>query len=134
MVEEWKGLARASEDGGRTGRARWVSGCPVRAACGGVGGNRSLLLVPEPITSELWSEVTSILRNVRMDRLSEIDESGDPQESLSRRAKQPSAGGQMVVDSSKSGMQRAANPMQPRSPAQGRKVRPLSSDGILAER
>ena len=89
-------------------------------------------MVPEPITSELWSEVTSNLRTVRMDRLSEIDGSGDPQESLSRRAKQPAAGGQMIVYSSKIGTQRAVNPLQPPSPALGRKVRPLSPGCILA--
>ena len=106
----------------------------MRAACGGVGGNRLLLLVPEPITSELRLEVTSNLRNVRLGRMSGIDESGDSQESLSQRARQPSAGGQMVVYSSRSGMQRAANPMRPESTARGRKVRPLSSDGIAGER
>ena len=93
-----------------------------------------LLMVPEPITFELWSEVTSNLRNVGMGRLSEIDELGDPQESLARRAKQPSAGGQMMVYSSKSGTQRVVNPWQPPSPALGCKVRPLSTGGILAER
>ena len=90
-------------------------------------------MAPGPITSELRSEVTSNLRNVRLGRMSEVDESGDPQEALSRRAKQPSAGGQVVVYSSKSGMQRAATPMRPESPALGRKDRPLSSDGIFGE-
>ena len=82
LAEEWRVLARAYESGDRTGRARWVSGCPARAARSGVGGNRLLLMVPEPITFELLSEVTANLRNVRLGRLSEVDDLGDPQESL----------------------------------------------------
>ena len=111
-----------------------MSGCPVCAACGGVGGKRLLLLVPEPITSELWLEVNANLRNVKLARLSEVDEVGDSQESLSQQAKQPSAGGQMVVYSPKDGSQRAVLPMRPEGMARGRKLEQLSSDGIVGER
>ena len=67
-------------------------------------------------------------------RVSEVDESSDSQESLSQRAKQLSAGGQMVVYSPKDGKQRAVNPMRPEGAVRGRKVEPLSSDGIVGER
>ena len=93
-----------------------------------------LLMVPEPIAFELRSEVTANLRNVRLGRLSEVDDLSGPQESLARRAKQPSAGGQMVVYSSKSGAQRVVNPSQSPSFALGRKVQPSSESGIPAER
>ena len=93
-----------------------------------------LLMVPEPITFELRSEVSANLRNVRLGRLPEVDDLGDPQHSFVSRAKQPSAGGRMVVYSSKSGTQRVVNPWQTPSPALGRKVQPLSEGGIPAER
>ena len=93
-----------------------------------------LLMVPEPITFELRSEVTANLRNVRLDRLAEVGDLGDPQQSLALRAKQPSAGGRMVVYSSKSGTQRVVNPRQHPNPAVGRQVQPSSENGIPAER
>ena len=106
----------------------------MRATWGGVGGNRMLLKVPEPITSELWPEVTGDLRNVRLGRLSEVDARGDPQQSSVSRAKQPSAGGRMVAYSPKSGTQRAVEPWQSPDLALGRKAKPLSEGGIPAER
>ena len=93
-----------------------------------------LLMVPEPITFELRSGVTANLRNVRLDCLSEIDDRGDPQQSLVSRAKQPSAGGRMIVYSPKSGTQRAVEPWQSPNLALGRKAQPLSEGGIPVER
>ena len=93
-----------------------------------------LLMVPGPITFELRSGVTANLRNVRLDCLSEIDECGDPRQSLASRAKQPSAGGRMIVYSPKSGTQRVVEPWQSPSPASGPKAQPPSEGGIPAER
>ena len=62
-----------------------MSGGPLRAAVSGAGGNRLFLVVPEPITAELWRAATGNLRNVEMARLSEIDRIGDAQVSLAPR-------------------------------------------------
>ena len=110
MVNEWEELERSYIDGDTTVHARWMSGGPVRAAIGGIGGNRWLLMVPEPITAELWRAVSGNLRNVKLTRLSDIDGAGDADASLAQRAKQPSAGGIMKVFSSKTGMRRNVEP------------------------
>ena len=82
----------------------------MRAAIGGIGGNRWLLMAPEPIPAELWRSAPGNLRNVKMTRLSEIDRAGDAQTSLAQRAKQPSAGGTMKIFASKTGTRRHVEP------------------------
>ena len=93
LAADWKGLDSAYASGDRVGHAGWVPGCPVRAACGGVGGNRLLLLTPEPVAWEFWSAVTANLRNVNLASFERVDGLGDPLESLSHCAKQKSVGG-----------------------------------------
>ena len=97
MVDEWDEHERAYTQGDHAAQARWMSGGPVRAAIGGVGGNRWLLLVPEPVSAELRRSVSRNLRNVKMTHLAEVDRIGDAQVSLTQRAKQPSAGGAMTI-------------------------------------
>ena len=111
MADEWEELERAYMQGDVTVQARWMSGGPVRAAIGGVGGNRWLLMAPEPVPAELWRLVSGNLRNVKMTRLTEVDRAGDAQTSLAQRAKQPSAGGTMTVSSPKTGTRRHVTPL-----------------------
>ena len=110
MIDEWQELEQAYARGDATVQARWMSGGPVRAAIGGIGGNRWLLMVPEPISADLWGSVSGNLRNVKLTCLSEIDRDGNAQLSLAQRAKQPSAGGAMMVFSSKTGSRRHVAP------------------------
>ena len=67
-------------------------------------------MVPEPIPASLWESVSGNLRNNRSSLLSVVDESKDPLLSLSRRAKQPSTGGEMTIYSSRSGGRRTIKP------------------------
>ena len=106
-------------------------GCPARVACGGVGGNRVLLLTPEPVSRDIWMAVN--LRNVNFASMAEVDKLGDPLESLPQRAKQKSAGGAAVAYASKNRAQRRANPMWSQSTARERKVGPLVDGQIVAE-
>ena len=111
-----------------------MSGGPVRAAIGGVGGNRWLLMVPEPVSAEAWRAVTGNLRNVKMTRLSEVDRIGDAQVSLAQRAKQPSAGGTMTIFSPKSGSRRHVTPLGTEEPVREQDVDPAARDGNAGER
>ena len=86
-VREWKNCESASMRGEPSGYARWIPGCPIRVSLGGVGGNRLLVLTPEPASRELWAGVTSHHRNVRSASLVAVDESKSPTESLARCAK-----------------------------------------------
>ena len=81
LVTEWKCLGQEAARGDRSGRARWVPGCPVRVARGGVGGNRLLLLTPGPVTWELRPAATANLRNVNLASLAEVDKLNNPFES-----------------------------------------------------
>ena len=54
LVREWKCFERMLMRGDSDGYARRFPGCPVRVSLGGVGGNRLLLLTPEPASRELW--------------------------------------------------------------------------------
>ena len=132
LVGEWKGLDRSCARGERRGRPRWLPGCPVRVSCGGVAGNRMLLLTPEPASRALCLEVSSNLRNVNLASLAEVDRIGDPAESLSQRAKQKSAGGLMAAYSPKISAQFRANPVWPPRSARLRKVGPLA-DGLIPQ-
>ena len=71
-----------------------------------------MLMVPEPVTADVWRTVSGNLRNVKLARLSEIDRPGDSGSSLALRAKQPSAGGTMKVFSSKTGSRRHVDPWE----------------------
>ena len=113
--------------------AHWVAGCPVRASCGGVGGNRLLLLTPELVSWALWMEVSSNLRNVNFASLAEVDKLNDPQESLPQRAKQRSAGGMMVAYASKNNAPSMVSPMWSPSSVPERKVGPLVDGRIISE-
>ena len=132
LVAEFTGLDLAYASGRRAGHARWVPGCPGRAACGGVGGNRLLLLTPEPVTWELWSAVMADLRNVNLASLEKVDGLDDPLESLPQRAKRKSVGGQMAVYASKNSPQCAFRPMWPTSTARARKMGPLVDGRVVA--
>ena len=110
MADEWQETEQAFSRGESAVQARWMSGGPVRAAIGGVGGNRWVLMAPEPITAELWRSVSGNLRNVKLTCLSDVDRDGNAQSSLAQRAKQPSAGGTMSVFSSKTGSRRHVVP------------------------
>ena len=72
-------------------------GCPVRVGCGGVGGNRLLLMTPEPVSRDMWLAAPSNLRNVNFASLAEVGKLGMPLESSPQRAKQVSPGGTMVI-------------------------------------
>ena len=111
LASEWKSLDQAFVRGVRTGHPRWVPGCPVRLSCGGVGGNRMLMLTPEPVSREPWLAVTVRHRNVNLASLAEVDKLNDPSESLSQRAKQKSAGGPTAAYSSKNSSPRGVNPV-----------------------
>ena len=105
----------------------------MRAAIGGVGGNRWLLMVPEPIPAELWKSVSGNLRNVKLTCLSDVDRAGDAQSSLAQRAKQPSAGGTMSVFSSKTGSRRHVIPWSEANQGSAQ-VEDLSQGGNAGER
>ena len=78
---------------------------------GGVGGNRLLLMAPEPVSWATWLTASSDLRNVNRASLAEVDKLEDPSESLAQRAKQVSAGGKMAVFSPKTSRQRKVKAM-----------------------
>ena len=111
LLSEWKVLDQAYGRGDRTGCARRVPGCPVRSSCGGVGGNRLLLLTPEPVPWDLWLAVTANQRDVNLACLVEVDKFNDPLESSPQRAKQNSAGGTIAAYSSKNSMPCEVNQM-----------------------
>ena len=134
MVVEWEELERAYTQGDHTVQARWLSGGPVRAAIGGVGGNRWLLMAPEPVSAELWRAVSGNLRNVKMTLLTEVDRIGDTQVSLAQRAKQPSAGGVMTIFSSKSGTRRHVTPLGTEDSMREQDVDRAVPDGNAGER
>ena len=111
-----------------------MSGGPVRAGIGGVGGNRWLLMAPEPIPAELWRSVSGNLRNVKMTRVAEVDRLGDAQVSLAERAKQPSAGGAMAIYSSKTGTRRYVAPLGDERDSRDQDAEPGIPAGIDGER
>ena len=94
-------------------------------ACGGVDGNRLLLMAPEPVSWDLWLAVSSNLRDVNCASLSEVGKLGMPLESLSQRAKQVSPGGTMAIYASKNSAQCTASPTWSLSTARERGVGPL---------
>ena len=120
--------------GDRSVQTRWMSGGPARAAIGGVGGNRWLLMVPELVTAELWRSAPGNLRNVKMTRLPEIDRIGDAQESLAHRAKQPPAGGAMSIYSPKTGTRRHVSPLGTDEVLREQNEEPFAPDGNAGER
>ena len=133
MVDEWNELERAFTQGDHAAQARWMSGGPVRAAIGGVGGNRWLLMAPEPVSAELRRSVSGNLRNVKMTRLAEVDRIGDAQASLAQRAEQPSAGGAMTIFSPKSGTRRHVSPLGTEDSVREQNVDPAVPDGNAGE-
>ena len=82
-----------------------------RVLVGGVGGNRLLLMAPEPVSWELWSDVVANLRNVNGACLELVDKANKPGFSLAQRAKQDSAGGEMYIYSSSPGHRVDVEPM-----------------------
>ena len=110
LVEEWSEQERAYMQDDHSVQTKWMSGGPVRATIGGIGGNRWLLMVPEPVTAEVWRAVSGNLRNAKMTRLEDVDRLGDAQVSLAERAKQLSAGGSMTIFSSRTGARRQVIP------------------------
>ena len=110
LVEEWSEQERAYMQDDHSVQTKWMSGGPVRATIGGIGGNRWLLMVPEPVTAEVWRAVSGNLRNAKMTRLEDVDRLGDAQVSLAERAKQLSAGGSMTIFSSRTGSRRQVMP------------------------
>ena len=134
VVDEWNDHERGYTQGDHSAQAQWMSGGPLRAAVGGVGGNRWLLMAPEPITAELWRSVTGNLRNVKMARLSEVDRIGDARVPLAQRAKQPSAGGAMAIYSPKTGMRRSVSPLGAEGDSREQGVEPVIPEGAAGER
>ena len=90
-------------------------------------------MTPEPASWAAWMEVSPNLRNFNLASLAEVDRLDEPAESLAQRAKRRSAGGVMVVYSSKFGRQCRVKPMwSPRS-VRSRRVGPLVDGSILHE-
>ena len=83
----------------------------MRVSLGGVGGNRWLVMTPEPISWELRLSASGNRRNVKGVSLAKVDELKSQLESLPQRPKQQSAGGDMVVYSSRSGARRDLPPL-----------------------
>ena len=108
-------------------------GCPARVACGGVDGNRLLLMAPEPVSWDLWLAVSSNLRDVNFASLAEVGKLGMPLESLSQRAKQVSPGGTMAIYASKNSAHCAVGPMWSLDTARQRGVGPLVGGQIVVE-
>ena len=106
----------------------------MRAAIGGVGGNRWLLMVPEPIPADLWRSVSGNLRNVKLTCLSDVNRDGNAQSPLAQRAKQPSAGGAMSVFSSKTGSRRHVAPWGKEDQGDTEVEDPSAQDGNAGER
>ena len=125
-------LDRRFANGDNAGYVRWFTGCPVRAMAGGVGGNRLLLMVPEPASWATWLTASSNLRNVNRASLAEVDKSDDPSGSLAQRAKQVSAGGKMAVHPPKTSRQRRVKDIWSPKSAKARKVGPMV-DGVIME-
>ena len=84
LVRERKNLEGAFARGELSGFAWWISGRPVRVSLGGVGGNRLLVLTPEPASWELWTAAASNHRNVRLASLAAVDELKSQMESLAQ--------------------------------------------------
>ena len=105
LAGEWKNFEGAFVRGETSGYARRIPGRPVRVSLGGVGGNRLLVLTPEPASWELRAKVTSNHRNVRLASFVAVDELKSPKGSLAQRATQPPASGNMAVCSSKNSAQ-----------------------------
>ena len=99
---------------------------------GGVGGNRLLLMAPEPVSWATWLTASSNLRNVIRASLAEVDKLDDPPESLAQRAKQVSAGGKMAVYSSKTSRQRQVKDIWSPKPVRAHRVGPMV-DGVIME-
>ena len=133
LVTDSKRLGRAYAPSVRGGHARMFPGCPVRVSCSGVGGNRLLLLAPEPVSRDLWFEVSPSLRNVNFASLAKVDRLDDPSESLSQRAMQKSHGGAMAVYAPKNSAPRRVNPTWPPATVRGRRVGPWVGGLILPE-
>ena len=111
LVREWRTLEDAYVRGDRSGSAPWVPGCPVRVSPAGVGGDRWLVEVREPISWELRSSVSEKHLNVERVSLVKVDKLQSHMESSSQRSEQPSAGGDMAAYSSKSGAKRDSLPL-----------------------
>ena len=105
LAGEWKNFEGAFVRGETSGYARRIPGRPVRVSLGGVGGNRLLVLTPEPASRDLWAAATSNHRNVRLASFVAVDEMKSPTESSAQGARHPSAGGNMAVYSSKNSAQ-----------------------------
>ena len=91
------------------------------------------MLTPEPVSWKMWLAATANRRNVSLASLAEVDKLSNPLESLSQRAKQKSAGGPMVADSSKNSTPREVSPTWSPSTARSRKVGPLVNGRIADE-
>ena len=102
-------------------------------ACGGVGGNRLLLMAPEPVSWDLWLAVSSNLRNVNFASLAEVDKLGMPLESLFQRVKQAPSGETMVIHVPKNSAQCTVSPMWSLSTVRERGVGPLVGGQIVFE-
>ena len=96
-ARETRALEVAFVRGDRSARARWIPGCPASVSLGGVGGNRWLVMTPEPTSWDLCLWAPENRRNVKRVSLANVDKLKSPAESLPRRPKQPSAGGDCSV-------------------------------------
>ena len=77
----------------------------VRVSVGGVGGPRFLRIAPEPAQWSLWANTFRGRRNVRRLPTEFVDAKGSDTDALVQRAGPSSAGGEMKVYSSSSGIQ-----------------------------
>ena len=112
-------LASEWSDGHCPHRARWVQGCPIRLSFGCVGGRRFSALTSGPTSSDLWEAMTEGRRNANSSPLRDVDERGSTLDSLSQRAKKPSAGGDVAANSSSAGRPCSMPPAHtPRTAAQ----------------
>ena len=85
MVAEWKRLGPEWPNGNKSGVARWVLGCVMRMATGGVGGRRILGATPEQALRPAWANVVWDHRCVRGLLLEYVHARGDARDRLGKR-------------------------------------------------
>ena len=134
LARERRNLEDAFMRGEWPGYAWWIPGCPVRVSFGGVGGNRLLVLTPEPASLEFRTAVTSNRRDVRLASFVAADELKSQTESLAQRAAQPSTGGNMSVYSSKNSSLRELPPTWSPRMMRARGVGPPVSGSAVEEK
>ena len=97
LVAEWNCIEAGWVAGGKANVARRASGRRARIPLGGVGGDRLLRMNPEPVIRPTWQAVVGNHRNAQGLLFEYAGAHGATVARLAKRAKPPSAGGEMVV-------------------------------------